>query len=371
MRRGALLAAALGWFSLPAEQVGVLPSANVLLTGRFRTALKYPAILQRLDGYYQEQVGRQIGAAFPEIAPGVHFEAWHDMWVFFEPEGEKLSVTMKRQSDGVTNRLARGWMVDLAGRIENEAAVEFQETAPLQQAQSEVYASRKDLTRMVELQPELKGIATWQHAGLVVSASPLTAFLLEPAGAHGVHRLTVLAESATRAKQLLGKATPVLSQPCICAAYSEMAEIDAEVHRDASEKAAQEPQIYLAGFDSKVIEDKIRSEPEMQKRIAAASGQYGIKYRVDKPYGRVRVRWVELAGYSREDGKFQSERALGESSATGARPQTGAPLTLRTKLESLKPGAYRIEIEGETAAGARTRIDRRDFWFDGKIFEEI
>ena len=88
---------------------------------------------------------------------------------------------------------------------------------------------------------------------------------------------------------------------------------------------------------------------------------------------RVTVRWVELAGYSRATGKFEAEHPLGASSVANvkAATQAGPPLNARTRLEPLKPGAYRVTLEGETASGQTARIDQRDFWFDGKTFEEL
>jgi hypothetical protein len=37
----------------------------------------------------------------------------------------------------------------------------------------------------------------------------------------------------------------------------------------------------------------------------------------------------------------------------------------------LKPGAYRVRLEGEDAAGQKGRIDERTYWFDGRTFEEL
>ena len=95
----------------------------MLLEGRFRTSLPYEAVIQRLDKYYDEQVGHTGAIAFPAIAPGVHFDVWHDMWVFFEPQGDRLSVTIKRAGDAVTTRLGKVWMLGIAGRIEGERGV--------------------------------------------------------------------------------------------------------------------------------------------------------------------------------------------------------------------------------------------------------
>jgi hypothetical protein len=125
--------------------------------------------------------------------------------------------------------------------------------------------------------------------------------------------------------------------------------------------------------DPKFVEGKLRGDPAVQRRLAAAAGWYVIRYRVDKPYAKLNVRWSELTDYTREDSKFAGERALGASTALNVRPpaQLSSQLTGRTKLEALKPGAYRIVIEGETAAGEKVAIDRRDYWFDGHTFEEL
>ena len=94
---------------------------------------------------------------------------------------------------------------------------------------------------------------------------------------------------------------------------------------------------------------------------------------MDKSYRKVTVSWIELTGYVRATGKFEGERALGQSALPGPKPppQAGSPLTAHTKLPVLKPGAYRIRLESEDAAGQAAPIDQRTYWFDGKTFEEL
>ncbi len=72
-------------------------------------------------------------------------------------------------------------------------------------------------------------LATWQHAGLMVSASPLILITLAPAGRHGARQFTVKAETAAAARQLTAKITAALKKPCVCAAYSETAELEQEL----------------------------------------------------------------------------------------------------------------------------------------------
>src|SRR5437764_1477035 len=90
-----------------AQVVGGAPTAQVLLTTQFRSALTYEAALERLDSYYQEQVGKKLAVAFPEIAPRQHYDVWHDMWVTFEPAGDQMTVTVKRPADNITSRLVK------------------------------------------------------------------------------------------------------------------------------------------------------------------------------------------------------------------------------------------------------------------------
>ena len=42
----------------------------------------------------------------------------------------------------------------------------------------------------------------------------------------------------------------------------------------------------------------------------------------------------------------------------------------RDELRTLKPGAYRVGLEGESPTGEMVKIDERTYWFDGKVFEE-
>ena len=213
---------------------------------------------------------------------------------------------------------------------------------------------------------------------MMVSAAPLIWVVLAPAGLHGIHHVTVAAESAAVAKQLLAKLMQGVLKPGITAAYSEEMELDAEVHNRASGKSASagvtSPQaLYIPNMDEKYLEGKVRAEPEMIKRSAAALGQYTVHFRVDKSYRKVTVSWAELTGYARATGKFDGERALGQSALANPKlpPQAGSPLIARTKLPTLAPGAYRVRLEGESAAGEAAKIDERIYWFDGKTFEEL
>ena len=110
----------------------------------------------------------------------------------------------------------------------------------------------------------------------------------------------------------------------------------------------------------------------MQKRIAAAAGYYDIKFRIDKAYAKVNVRWTELTGYSRADGKFQGERPLGQTSVAGAeaggrRRAAQRPHQTRTAQARRLPDRDRRR----NRAARRSVIDERDYWFDGKTFEEL
>lgn len=353
------------------------PPADLVLSTRFATPLTYQAALERLDAYYDEQVGRQLSVALPEIAPHCHFEVWHDMWVFFDAANGQTTVTLKRLTEGISSRLVKGWMLDLAGRLEAAMPLDFREEPPLHEASGEIYASRSDLARALP-ETSMKPVATWQHAGLMVSAAPLASVVLAPTGMHGVHRVTVAAESAVAAKQLLARLIQGVLKPGIFAAYSEETDLDREVRGLASGKSAElgstaSQAVLIPNIDERYLEDKVRADPEMIKRTAAAQGQYAIRFRVDKSYRKVRVSWTELTGYARDTGKYEGERALGQSTLPGPKllPEPASPLTAHTKLPVLKPGAYRVRLESEDAAGQAVQIDQRTYWFDGKTFEEL
>ena len=57
--------------------------------------------------------------------------------------------------------------------------------------------------------------------------------------------------------------------------YSEIADLNAGLHREAVEKsedvnATTVQKIYMAQLDPKAIEDKLRSDPDMRRRLAAS-----------------------------------------------------------------------------------------------------
>ncbi len=377
---GLVLAMALGsWGPVGrAQQLVSAPGPNAILSTRFQTPLTYEAALGKLGSYYEEQVGRKVEVALPEIAPHRHFEVWHDMWVFFDAANGQTAVTLKRPTGGIAGLLIKSWMLEVAGRLDAAMPLEFKEEAGLHEAAGDIYGSRSDLARALGADPSMKLIATWEHAGLMVSAAPLISVVMAPTGPHGVHRVTVAAPSAAAAKPILAKLMQGAVRPGICAAYSEEVELDQEVRDLASGKSAEAgvsaaQAVYIPNIDEKFLQDRVRAEPEMVKRSAAAQGQYDIRFRVDRIYRKVTVNWVELAGYARATGKYEAERELGQSTMPNTKPspQAAVPLTARTRLPGLKPGAYRVRLDGEDAAGQAARIDERTYWFDGKTFEEL
>ena len=369
-----------GWLGTGLAQPIISQSPpDVLLSTQFRIPLSYEAALERLDGYYDEQIGRKSAAAFPRIAPYRHFELWHDMWVTFDPADGGTMVTVKRPSDGSGGRLlVKSWMLNLAGRLDSPLPIRFKEEPPLHSAEGDLYASSKDLARLFRSDASMKTLPTWEHGGLVVSASPMISVILTPPGLHGVRRLAVAAETAVVARQLLNRIQQGVLKPGIYAAYSEDVEIKEEVENTANGKvdnagATASQALYIPVMDRKLVEEKLRADPEMHKRMLLAQGHYDIRFRLDKPWRKIVVAWTEFSGYSRASGTHEGEHPLGQSTITAPRmtTQPGAYLVARTKLETLKPGAYRVSLEGEGSAGELLKIDERIFWFDGKNFEEL
>jgi hypothetical protein len=354
------------------------PSPEVLLSTQFRSPLTYAAAMARLDDYYDQEIGRKSAAAIPPIAPSRNFDLWHDMWVSFEPVDGGMQVTIKRPADGVNSRLVKGWMLNLAGKLDVSALLAFREEPALHSVDGDLYVSKLDLWRSLQADTAFHALPTWQHSGILVSASPMASVVLAPAGLHGVRHVTVQAETSAAAKLLWNRIQQAALQPGIYAAFSEDVEIEEELRNAVQGQtdtlgvtAAQA--IYIPQMDPKLIEAKLRADPEMNRRAASAHGQYTIRFRTDKPYRKIVVTWTELTGYSRTDGKHTGERPLGASTMAIVKmpAASAAPLAARTKLETLKPGAYRIHMEGEGSTGELQKIYERTYWFDGKIFEEL
>jgi len=359
-----------------AQSLALPAPPEAVLSTRFVAPLGYEAALQRLARYYDDQVGRKLPVAFPLIAPHYHFEVWHDMLAFFEPSGERTTVTLKRPTAGITSRMVKSWMLDLAGRLDAAMPIEFKEEPPLHEVESDIDATRNDLPRALGPGTALQPVPTWEHAGMLVSPAPLTWVVLAPAGLRGGHHVTVAAESAAAARQLLARLVQGVLKPGIYAAYSEEVELNEEVHNRASGKSAAAginsgQAVYIPNMDQKYLEEKLRTEPEFVKRAAAALGQYAIRFRTGQSYRKLTVGWRELSGYARDTGTHQGEVMLGQSTLPSPKAPAAGLITARTKLPPLKPGAYSVRLEGEDTAGNSVRIDERSFWFDGKTFEEL
>jgi hypothetical protein len=352
-------------------------SPDVLIASTFVTAMTYTAALSRLDAYYDEQVGHNRSVAFPEVAPHWHFEVWHEMWAFFEPFGDRTQVTLKRPADSNSARVVKGWMLDFAGRLNAEMPLVFKEEPGLKTVEGDIYESHKDLAGVLAAQTSLRPLKSWRHGGLFVSAAPLTEVALSPSGLHGVRRLTVTTADSAAGKQLLAKLQQGAPGAAVSAAFSEEVELETEIHVAAQIRTdnivsrAASQTLYHPQMDLKYLEERIRTEPIMQKRVAAARGYYDVRYRVDRPYARITVTWTELTGYSQATGKSEAEHDLGQVSIPNVRkPAQGAIPTARVHLETLKPGGYRVRMEGLSLTGETAKIDERIYWFDGKTFEE-
>ena len=192
---------------------------DVLITTTFVTPLTYEAALERLDAYYDEQVGRRQAVAFPEIAPYRHFDIWHEMWALFDTSGNHARITLKKPSEAGAASVAKSWMLDLAGRLNADLPLAFKEEPGVRTVQSEIYSSRKDLARVLAAQPGLRSLVSWRHSGLFVSAEPLTQIALSTSGLRGARRLTVTAVDLPSAKSLMAKLQQEAAVPGICGAF--------------------------------------------------------------------------------------------------------------------------------------------------------
>jgi hypothetical protein len=386
------------------------PASEVTVETRFTVPLSYAAVLSRLDAFYDEQIGRKAAIAFPAIAPNVHLDLWHEILAIFEPSQSGLSITLRRATGGVTERFVKGWMLDLAGRLDAPLPLNFTVKPPPADAAAEFEGFRSDLLRVFAAEPNFKSVPAWTHSALLISLAPPAEIVLAPPAAHGTHHLTVSAESAAAAKQLLARILKEGLRPGICAVYSEEAELDREVHLRASEQSAyagitSSQTVYIPNIDEKRLEERLRTDPEMVKRSAAVSGQFSVRVRAEKGFRKLTVAWSELANYVRGAGTFSAERAIGQSVQTatirpgsgtpaarpganaGAHPDGGvsdkqtssrgsstSPITtalVRTKLPALAAGAYRVKVDVEDAGGQTRRLDERTYWFDGKTFDEL
>ncbi len=350
----------------------------VLLTSRFRSPLNSATLMQRLAAYYDEQVGRNLALAMPEVAPNRRFEIWHDMWIEFEPLAEGTGITLKRPTAADSTRIAKGWMLEFAGRLEAPLPLEFQETVPLHMVEGEFWGARHDAELALAATTPMQSLPSWEHAGVLVSSSPLVLIAIAPAGQHGVHHVTVTAESAALARQIWSTLQRTSSRPGLYAAWSEQAELEAELKANARSQndtlaVTSSSAVYIPQIDPGRTEQKLREDPEMRNRMVAAQGQYSVKYRLDPRYPKSSLVWLELTSYNKADGKFAAERLLGEANLPAPKPAaaTAGPLTVRIKLPALSPGAYRVKLQGDGGSGSAVRIDERTYWFDGKVFEEM
>jgi len=358
----------------PAQYIPGAATDHTLLTSQYKTPLAYEAALEKLNGYYDTQVGRKLSVAFPEIGTRQHYDVWHDIWVSFSSGDAPLTVTMRRPSDSITNRLVRGWMLEFAGRLGAEIPIQYREHPYPTTAEMDVYATHKDLSPIFKSMPGMKALNSWQHLGLAVSAQPLLSVAMDHAGLHGMHHVSLLAENAAAMKQLTAALIQGLQRPCVCGVFSEQAEVERDVSQEVETTSSllgthSTGTIFTPELTRKHEEEAVRSRPEFKKRLLEATGNYDIKFRPDKSYQRVTLIFVALSAYDRAIGKAKSEKILGRANAPSVRPPspTSPPLNARIKMEPIQPGAYRIHLESDTG----NPIDERTFWFDGKVFEEM
>ena len=227
----------------------------------------------------------------------------------------------------------------------------------------------------------MKPIATWEHAGLMVSAAPLAWVVMAPTGLHGVHRVTVAAESAAAAKQLLAKL--IAGRPEARHLRGLLRGSGDSTRRSATWQAANRPTagatasqaVFIPNIDEKYLEDRVRARTRKwssgRRRRRDNMTSASVWTRVT---ARSRSTGSELAGYARATGKYEAERALGQSALPDPKPppQPERPLTARTKLPAAETGRLSRPAGGRRRRRAGCpKIDERTYWFDGKTFEEL
>ena len=175
----------------------------------------------------------------------------------------------------------------------------------------------------------MKAIATWEHAGLMVSAAPLAWVVLASTGLTACITSPSTRRSAAAAEQLLAKLT----------AGNLEARHMLGVFRGSGNGPGgpQSGRQQVGGWPAstrrrrytfriwieKYLESRVRAEPEMVKRTAAAQGQYAIRFRLDKSYRKVTVSWMRthrLCARHRQVRARTGVRTIG-----AAQPETAAP----------------------------------------------
>jgi hypothetical protein len=354
------------------------PSTTVLLEGRFHSPMSYEEVLARLDDFYREQAGKSRAEALPEIGPRQHFDNWRDMWMEVTPSASGSHVVLRRAAEAASLRAAKSSMLDIAGRLSSGAPIDFEQVGTLETVSTEICIGRRDVAEELQKAPsEPRPIPSWRQAGLFVAFEPLALVTLDNSGLTAASRLAVTMRNPAEARKLLARLAAGAGRPGICAVLAEATAIDEEVRR-AADRMERDTMIKSSGLvlsmgtGTKAYEDRVRSAPEMQKRIADARGSVQVKYRLDRPYRSLTLRWFRLADIPRAGGEPDTETApAGITVQNPRKTEPGEPATARFKPDSLEPGAYRIRIDAAQPSGEQVRVDERTFWFDGKRFREI
>ena len=105
-------------------------TARTVVETRFHSPFTPERNLERLDDYYQVQVGAPWREALGEIAPGRYFESWRDIWIALTPEGTGTGVNLRSPAEAAVVDAAKRNMLELAGQLAAEGTLEFRERAP-------------------------------------------------------------------------------------------------------------------------------------------------------------------------------------------------------------------------------------------------
>ena len=118
----------------------------------------------------------------------------------------------------------------------------------------------------------------------------------------------------------------------------------------------------------------MRAEPEMVKRIGGGTGT--VRHHATGWTGSTAKVTVELGGVDR---LRRGRREVRGGTRVGAiddaqcetPPQPGGSVDRAHEAAGAETGGLPCPAGGEDAAGKTARIDERDYWFDGKTFEEL
>ena len=347
-----------------------------VISAEFDTPLTVSGALSRLDAFYQKEIQKQN--TLVRVSNTTYYDVWRDIWFVFEQvKPAMLHARIESRSDG-SNDYSSQWIQEGAVLLGGPQAIAVRKGEPISGGSATIPATEKEIATYLRDRSgyAIRAYPNWHTEGLYMSASPRLWALVWPDALNGTVSMTAYSGDADAVRKTVAGMKTAPAHQRIAVLTSSIAEVDQDIRNEAGRRVreivdqlAKDAHPYI---DIRGVEQEVRDSPVFQKRLLEAASTFLVKFRTDKDYQKVNLRWFELEGFSSVTQQFSGQKLMKEADLADVRrnPDAGHLFVIPVPLPELKPGGYRVQLRGTTPGGAQNNIDERTYFYNGSVFTE-